>query len=183
MREDTVVIICIFAIIVVLHSNMFSSCTDGYTGRNPLARHLSLPDNVSEPNILPAIPYYRTPNETNTITNYIYNASDGSVPTVYAYNQYMTSYEPEGMSSHDIFGPYGGTFANAQSEGMQGCAKVPGIIPILNKVPGIIPRPNKTLLNLNTLDFTNTNTKVRPSKKNPLYLPQVGTPIEPGWKY
>ena len=174
MHDDTIVIICIFIVIVLLHSNMYSCNTDGYTGRNPLATHLSLPDNVSEPNVLPPLPYYRTPNETNAITNYIYNASDGSVPTVYAYNQYMTTHEPEGMhnynGSYDIFGPYGGKFAGAQSEGF-----TPKRL--------IEPRPAKNELLLNTLHFSNHSVQQYPSKKNPLYLPQVNTPIEPGWRY
>jgi hypothetical protein len=179
MNEDTIMMICVFILLFVLHSDMYN-CHEGYTGRNPLARHLSLPDNVSEPNVLPVLPYYRTPNETNAITNYIYNASDGSVPTVYAYNQYMTSQETEGMiGSHDIFGPYGGTFANAQSEGFT----PKRLIKQRPSVPLIEQRPAKNQLLLNTLQFNDVPIQHYPSKKNPLYLPQLNTPIEPGWRY
>lgn len=176
MNDETIVVICVFIVIVLLHSDSYSCNAEGYTGRNPLATYLSLPDNVSEPQSLPQLPYYTTPNETNTITNYIYNSTDGSYPTTYAYNSNDTP-SISGMTnrtgSYDIYGPYGGTFAGAQSEGF---APYP-----LNKL--IEQRPPKNKLLLNTLRFGNTPARQYPSKKNPLYLPQINTPVEPGWRY
>ena len=185
MNDETIVVICVFIVIVLLHTNNYSCHAEGYTGRNPLATYLSLPDNVSEPQSLPQLPYYTTPNETNAITNYIYNSIDGSSPTIYAYNSNDTP-SISGMTnrtgSYDIYGPYGGTFAGAQSEGFTPRPLNKLIEPRpLNKL--IEPRPPKNKLLLNTLQFGDGPTIQYPSKKNPFYLPQINTPIEPGWRY
>jgi hypothetical protein len=178
----------IIFLLVVLLFNSPSEC-DGYTSRNPLATHLSLPDNVSEPNNLPPMPYYVTPNETNTVTSYIYNTVDNSTPTIYAYNtepstheSYLNNAMDNAMDNavrnnavgnvRDMYGVYGGTFAGAQSEGFY------------NRLPTIAEQVPQKYINLyDTLHFSKHPVKQYPSKPNMVYLPQINTPIEPGWKF
>jgi hypothetical protein len=176
MEDCTIIILATFVIIFLLH--VWNICDrhydsrhyDGMHERSPLATYLSLPDNVSEQNILPKLPYYTTPDYSSHVTSYAYNMSDGDMPTLYIYNSNVKSNINCNVNSNVKSNVKSNVNSNVNSSNIE------EFVPLLEKISAA-----DVASHMSNLTVLNHKAEVLPTPMNPLYLPQIGTPIERGW--
>lgn len=199
--KDVFLLIIILLMVYILSNNNCNA--EGYTGRNPLAEYLSLPDNVSEHTSLPKLPYYSMP-DAPPIVDYTYHTNDASKPTEYVYNSNQSvgpsvdnnqtivfTKGTSGLTSADYYPARYGTFAGAQSEGftsnngLGSINKINAVEVLGVRTSSVNPKTNsgKKIIsdNLASLHFAKSPVWPTTAETNPLYWPLINSPVEPGW--
>jgi hypothetical protein len=180
--------------LVVLICNCTNKSEGMYAKKDPLSEFLSLPNNISEHNIIASQPRFMPPTTYAEPTDYTYNSHDDAKPMMYVYNtplsdcsgckSWMTGEFFTNKSDHLL-----NRFpASTYNVGVMDHGMHHGMDRGMDNINGFMPRPEQYTKEQHGIFAGNMNfsrhPKLRlPTKPNPLYTILEKMPVGPGWKY